>query len=162
MVGGGSHHVTIRTAECIYLNDTFNKSLWEALNKLDNDSKKLAENFAQSLKPPSPPALGLVPEIRNKARDLIECVTEEINEWRKTLPENKTFVIGMGIPDGRYMIARKLGPLSDNGFVAHGWVDGVDCMVTGHISTLIILCAEMGKSTEVGFTAKVPNASVRP
>jgi len=140
----------------------FNQFLQDALRQMDEDARARAEKFAESLESAArPDTSSFVPTIPNlsRARNLVDDMMETVEEWRKSLPTGKTFVIGMETPDGRYMIARKLGWVGNECFVAHGWVDGVDCMVTGHISKLSVLCAEMNKSVEVGFTAKIAPAS---
>jgi hypothetical protein len=92
----------------------------------------------------------------------IGAMAEEIEKWKKDAPEGKHMVVSMRVPDGRSMLVAQVRPLAHGTYVATGFIDELPCMVTGHISTLVLFCAyeeKRGRSQAAGFTVAT---TIRP
>lgn len=97
------------------------------------------------------------------AERLIGFIAEDIEEWKRNAPEGKHMVIHLRTPHGEIMDVGFLKATGAQGFIAKGHVNGLQSMVTGHISTLLLFCTyEETKGTKsVGFKI-VTDASNAP
>jgi len=84
---------------------------------------------------------------------LISVIAEEIEEWKQKVPEGKHLVIHLRTPQGEIMDVGLVKPTGWQGFMAEGFVNGLPCMVTGHIATLSLFCTyeETKGMKSVGF-----------
>jgi hypothetical protein len=130
--------------------------------QMKDNLERAEANFRKLIEPPSLPEMErldladvLDPLKRyDAASDFINGLIENINEWRATLPQGARPSVNLVMPDGRYMLVDELHPLGFQGFAAHGYVDGAQCRINGHINTLVIIGVELSTSPEVGFAAK--------
>jgi len=83
----------------------------------------------------------------------IAALAETIQGWEEKTPEGKHLVVTLQTPDGRVMVVALVKPTGDQSFVAEGMINGIPCMITGHIGTLSLFCSyeePKGKS-RLGF-----------
>ncbi len=84
---------------------------------------------------------------------LIAAIAEEIEDWEAQVPEGKHLVIMLRTPDGRVMDVGLVRPSGWQGFSAEGYIQGMPCMIVGHIATLALFCSyeETKGKSQVGF-----------
>lgn len=84
---------------------------------------------------------------------LIDVIAQDIEAWKQKVPTGKHLVVHMRTPQGDIMDVGLVKPVGWQGFAAEGHVNGLPCMVTGHIATLLLFCTyEETKGTKsVGF-----------
>ena len=88
----------------------------------------------------------------------------EIEKWKENTPKNSHLVVILQTPDGRSMDVHQVRPSGFQSFVAEGNIQGLPCMLAGHISTLALLCSyeeDRGKDTP-GFKIVIPKAVTEP
>lgn len=145
----------------------FAKQMMENLERAEANFKdnlrKLAEppSFNEMLSPELMEGLNPLNQY-NAASHFINDVLENVNSWRSALPEGAESTVNLVMPDGRYMLVKELHPLGFQGFAAHGYVDGAQCRINGHISGLVIVGIELAKSSEAGFIPKRAKAIESP
>lgn len=94
---------------------------------------------------------------------LLSVIGKLTERWKHDIPAGTVPVLYLRTPTGEVMDVSLIKPAGLQGYMAEGHVNGLPCLVTGHIATLVVFCSyeEVKGRKGLGFRieAEAPNES---
>jgi hypothetical protein len=94
----------------------------------------------------------------------ISDLAQELEQWKKEVPENKILVVMMRTPNGEVMDVEEVRANGSQFFIAEGKIKGMPGKVAGHIATLSLFFVyeEPRTKNKVGFKIVTEAISATP